>query len=61
MSNGPARTADGAQFHAADTANGMIRIHDVVDGIVGAARPFVTFEPGRSNPDGPTVNADGYL
>lgn len=61
MSNGPARTADGARVQAADTANGMIRIHDVVDGIVGAARPFVAIEPGWGEPDGLNVVADGYL
>lgn len=61
VSNGPTLTPDGARLYAADTVSGVIRIHDVLDGIVGAARPFVAFEPGWGKPDGLTVDADGYL
>lgn len=39
----------------------MIRIQAVVEGIVGAARPFVPIEPGWGKPDGLTVDADGCL
>lgn len=38
----------------------MIRIQAVVEGGVGAARPFAAIEPGWGKLDGLTADADGY-
>ena len=61
VSNGPAVTPDGSRVYTADTAEGLIRVHDLSDGVVGPARPFVRFEPDWGKPDGLTVDAQAHL
>ncbi len=60
VSNGPAADPGRERLYAVTAANGVIHIHDGLDGIVGAARPFAAIELGWGKPDGLTVDADGY-
>lgn len=61
VTNGPVVSPDGRCLYTADTANGIVRVHERRGGAIGPAEPFVVFETGWGKPDGLTVDAHGYL
>ncbi|HYE29274.1 MAG TPA: SMP-30/gluconolactonase/LRE family protein [Allosphingosinicella sp.] len=62
ITNGPALSPDGTILYFVDTRAGTIGAADVApDGALGAARPFVRIDPADGFPDGPAVDAEGYV
>jgi xylono-1,5-lactonase len=62
ITNGPAVSPDGKLLYCVDTLKGTIdvaNIHD--DGSLGDSRPFVRIDAREGHPDGPTIDANGYL
>ncbi|MBY4275479.1 SMP-30/gluconolactonase/LRE family protein [Rhodococcus fascians] len=58
--NGPAFSADGSVMYLAESAAGRIARYDVAEN-GSLFRPTVFAEIADANPDGMTVDADGYL
>ncbi|WP_336485330.1 SMP-30/gluconolactonase/LRE family protein [Methylobacterium nigriterrae] len=61
VTNGPVVSPDGASVYTIDTADNVVRVHDLDGTRVGEPRPLITFEPGWGKPDGLTLDAEGHL
>jgi sugar lactone lactonase YvrE len=62
ITNGPAVSPDGRTLYFVDTLKGLIEAADIRDdGSLGNRRPFARIDPRDGHPDGPTVDANGYL
>lgn len=62
ITNGPALSPDGRTLYHVDTLARTIDASDVAeDGSVSNTRPFVRIAKGDGNPDGPTVDRQGYV
>lgn len=62
ITNGPAVSPDGKLLYFVDTLKGTIEVADIADnGSLENRRPFVRIDPKDGHPDGPTIDAEGYL
>jgi xylono-1,5-lactonase len=62
ITNGPAVSPDGKLLYCVDTLKGTIDVADIHDdGSLGDSRPFVRIDAREGHPDGPTIDANGYL
>lgn len=68
ITNGPCFSPDGRTFYCADSSRDAIYRfdYDPTDGSIGARKDFVSFsndkgENGRGQPDGATVDEEGFL
>jgi xylono-1,5-lactonase len=62
ITNGPAVSPDGKLLYCVDTLKGTIVVADIHDdGSLGVSRPFVRIDAREGHPDGPTIDANGYL
>ena len=61
VTNGPVVTSDGRGLYTLDTANGLIRHHEIRGDGIGEPRILIRFEEGWGNPDGLTLDAEGHL
>ncbi|AWN39419.1 SMP-30/gluconolactonase/LRE family protein [Methylobacterium durans] len=61
VTNGPVVSPDGTRIYTIDTADGVVRVHDLDGTRVGEPRPLITFEPGWGKPDGLTLDTEGHL
>jgi sugar lactone lactonase YvrE len=62
ITNGPAVSPDGRILYHVDTLAGTIQACDIgEDGELGPSRPFVSIDPKRGYPDGPTVDSEGCV
>jgi xylono-1,5-lactonase len=62
ITNGPAVSPDGKLLYCVDTLKGTIDVADIHDdGSLGVSRPFVRIDAREGHPDGPTIDANGYL
>lgn len=62
ITNGPAFSPDGRTCYFNDTVRRTIWAYKASEeGILSDARVFASIEEGVGNPDGPCVDADGYL
>lgn len=62
ITNGPAVSADGTLLYHVDTLARTIYVSEIDDdGTLRGTRPFVTIASGEGHPDGPVVDAEGYL
>jgi sugar lactone lactonase YvrE len=62
ITNGPALSPDGRTLYWIDTLERTMDACDVAeDGTLGPSRPFVRFQTGDGNPDGPSVDAEGCI
>ncbi|MDV2983710.1 UNVERIFIED_CONTAM: SMP-30/gluconolactonase/LRE family protein [Methylobacteriaceae bacterium AG10] len=61
VTNGPVVSPDGRRLYTIDTANGIVRVHDLDDDRIGEARTLLRFEEGWGKPDGLTLDAEGHL
>lgn len=62
ITNGPAVSPDGKLLYFVDTLRGTIEVADIKDdSSLDGRRPFVRIDPRHGHPDGPTIDADGYL
>ena len=62
ITNGPAVSPDGRILYFVDTLKGTIEAADIgEDGRLADRRPFARIDPKDGHPDGPTIDANGYL
>jgi D-xylonolactonase len=62
ITNGPAISPDGKLLYLVDTLKGTIQAAEIRDdGSLGDPRPFVRIDPKDGHPDGPTIDAEGYV
>lgn len=62
ITNGPAVSPDGKILYFVDTLKGAIGAAEILeDGSLGDPRPFARINPADGHPDGPTIDANGYL
>ena len=62
ITNGPAVSPDGRTLYHNDTAGGLIFASDLdEEGHLLNTRLFASIDPKEGHPDGPVVDADGYL
>lgn len=62
ITNGPAVSPDGKILYFVDTLKGTIGAAEILkDGSLGDPRPFARINPADGHPDGPTIDANGYL
>jgi D-xylonolactonase len=62
ITNGPTVSPDGKLLYCVDTLKGTIDVADIHDdGSLGDSRPFVRIDAREGHPDGPTIDANGYL
>ena len=62
ITNGPAVSPDGKILYFIDTLKGTIGAAEIrEDGSLGDPRPFARINPADGHPDGPTIDANGYL
>jgi xylono-1,5-lactonase len=62
ITNGPAVSPDGKLLYCVDTLKGTIDVADIHDdGSLGDSRPFLRIDARQGHPDGPTIDANGYL
>ena len=62
ITNGPAVSPDGATLYHNDTGGGVIYASTIGnDGALSDTRVFARVDPADGHPDGPTVDAQGYL
>jgi xylono-1,5-lactonase len=62
ITNGPAISPDGRLLYFVDTLKGTIEAAEIRDdGSLGDRRPFVRIDPKDGHPDGPTIDAEGYV
>lgn len=62
ITNGPAVSPDGKILYFVDTLKGTIGAAEIrEDGSLGDPRPFARINPADGHPDGPTIDANGYL
>lgn len=61
VTNGPVLSPDGARLYTINTAQGIVRVHDLEGGRIGEPRPLIRFEDGSGKPDGLTLDAEGHL
>ncbi len=62
ITNGPAISPDGKLLYLVDTLKGTIEAAEIRDdGSLGDPRPFVRIDPKDGHPDGPTIDAEGYV
>lgn len=61
VSNGPVASPDGGCVYTIDTAEGVVRVHDLDGERIGAPRPLIVFPPDWGKPDGLTIDAEGHL
>jgi sugar lactone lactonase YvrE len=62
ITNGPAVSPDGRLLYYVDTLKGTIDCAEINDdGSLANLRPFARIDPKDGHPDGPTIDANGYL
>lgn len=62
ITNGPAVSPDGKILYFVDTLKGAIGAAEILeDGSLGDPRPFARINPADGHPDGPAIDANGYL
>ena len=61
VTNGPVVSPDGARLYTIDTAQGIVRVHDLDGDRIGEPQPLIRFEEGWGKPDGLTLDAEGHL
>ncbi len=62
ITNGPAISPDGRRLYHTDTLRQVIYAFDLSpEGEISGKRVFARIEPGGGYPDGPTVDAEGYV
>lgn len=62
ITNGPAVSPDGKILYFVDTLKGTIGAAEIrEDGSLGDPRPFARINPADGHPDGPAIDANGYL
>lgn len=61
ITNGPAIAPDGTLYHVDTLSRRIWAVTPREDGTLGPSRPFVEIEEGAGYPDGPVVDAEGYV
>lgn len=62
ITNGPAVSPDGKLLYYVDTLRGLINVTDIdPEGNLSDPRPFARIDPADGHPDGPTIDAEGYV